>query len=211
MTGKRFDILIVCHANLCRSPIGERLMCRAIHDRLGPGGDAFRVSSAGTHAWSNQAMHPLAAEVLAESGTDTSGFRSRRLTADLVAAADLVLTATRRQRSACVAFEPAAVRHTFTIRQFGRYAAAMPTYSPMSAWPPQERLRNLIEQLSLVRGTLPVAAVEQDDLADPVGRPIQAFRRCAAEIEQVIGVMAALIAPTPRAGPASNQIPAGFR
>lgn len=208
MTGKRFEILVVCHANLCRSPMGERLMQRSILDRLGADDEAFRVSSAGTHAWSNQEMHPLAAAVLAESDTDATGFRSQRLTAGLVARADLVLTATRRQRSACVAFEPSAVRRTFTIPQFGRYAAAIAAYSLTAVWPPQERLRSLIEQLSLVRGELPVAVGDEDDLPDPVDQPIQAFRRCRVELEQVIELMTALIAPIPRATPAQSPLPA---
>jgi protein-tyrosine phosphatase len=149
--------------------------------------------------------------VLEESGTDSTGFRSRRLTAGLVAKADLVLTATRRQRSACVAFEPSAVRRTFTIPQFGRYAAALPPYLLTAVWPPPERFRRLIEQLSLVRGELPVATGDEDDLPDPVDQPILAFRRCRAEIEQVIEVTTALIAPIPRGVPAPSPLPVDFR
>jgi protein-tyrosine phosphatase len=195
MTGKRFDILVVCHANLCRSPMGERLMQRSIVDRLGPDGEAFRVGSAGTHAWTNQEMHPLAAEVLAESGTDATGFRSQRLTAGLVARADLVLTATRQQRTACVAFDTSAVHRTFTIPQFGRYAAAMPPADLIAVWPPQRRLRLMIEQVPVVRGALPVVSGEADDLPDPVQSPIEVFRRCAAEIQSVVDVIVGLIAP----------------
>lgn len=208
MDDGRFRVLVICHANVCRSPLAERLMRRGILDRLGPDGEAFRVRSAGTHARTNQAMHPLAAEVLEESGADPTGFRSRRLTAGLVAEADLVLTATRRQRSACVAFEPAAVRRTFTIPQFGRYASALPTDSLTAVSSPQNRLRSLIEQLSLIRGELPVATVDEDDLPDPVDQPIQAFRRCRAEIEGVVEVMTALIAPVPRAGQGPSPLPA---
>ena len=211
MDGGRFRVLVVCHANVCRSPIAERLMRRRFLDRLGPDAAAFGVSSAGTHGWTDQAMHPLAAAVLAESGIDPAGFRSRPLTADLVAGADLVLTATRRQRSACVAFEPAAVRRTFTIPQFGRYAAAMPTYRLATVWPPQKRLHRLIEELPLIRGELPVVPGDEDDLPDPAGRPIQAFRRCRTEIEQVIRVMTALVTPIPRARRAPSPLPADLR
>jgi len=210
MDDERVRVLFVCHANLCRSPMAERLMRREIFDRLGPDGAAFQAISAGTHAWTNQAMHPYAAEVLEESGADTTGFRSRRLTAGLVARADLVLTATRRERSACVTFEPAAVRRTFTIPQFGRYAAAMSTYTLTAVWPPQKRLHSLIELLALVRGELPVATLDEDDLPDPVNRPLQAFRRCGAEIEQVIEVMTALIAPIPWARQAPSALPASL-
>lgn len=195
MTGDRFEILVVCHANLCRSPMAERLARHAITSRLGEAAAGIEVSSAGTHAWNNNPMHPLAADVLREYGADETGFRSRRLTEVQVKRADLVLTATRGQRAACVAFDPAAVRRTFTIPQIGRYAAALPSYSLMTIWPPQERLRAMIEQVSVVRGELPVASANEDELADPMRSPIEVFRRCAAEIQSVIDLITCLIAP----------------
>jgi protein-tyrosine phosphatase len=195
MTGDRFEVLFVCHGNLCRSPMAERLTRWAIADRLGETATSFEVVSAGTHAWSNRPMHPLAAEVLREQGLDGTGFRSRRLTAGMVARADLVLTATRRQRAACVALDPAAVRRTFTIAQFGRYAAALPRYSLAAIWPPPQRLRVMLDEVSVIRGTLPVVAPDHDELADPLKLPIPVFRRCAAEIQGVVDVIIDLIAP----------------
>jgi protein-tyrosine phosphatase len=62
-------------------------------------------------------------------------------------------------------------------------------------WPPQERLRAMIEQVSVVRGELPVATAEEDELADPVQSPIEVFRRCAAEIQSVVDLISGLIAP----------------
>jgi protein-tyrosine phosphatase len=195
MTGDRFEILVVCQANLCRSPMAERLARRAIAEQMGRAAAGIEVSSAGTHAWTNHAMHPFAAEVLREYGADATGFRSRRLTEGQVKRADLVLTATRQQRGICVAFDPAAVRRTFTIPQFGRYAAALPSYSLLAIWPPHDRLRAMIDQVSVVRGELPVATAEDDELADPVQLPIEVFRRCAAEIQSVVDLITGLIAP----------------
>jgi len=196
MTDERFAVLIVCHANMCRSPMAERLARRTIIGRMGATGTGFEVSSAGTHAWTGRPMHPLAAEVLREYGADDTGFKTRRLTADLVADADLVLTATRQQRAECVGMAPTAVHHTFTLPQFGRVSAAIPKYSLTAIWPPQARLRALIEELHVVRGTLQVATAEEDELPDPVEQPINVFRRCAGEIQWVLDVMMGLIAPT---------------
>lgn len=195
MDTQRFGVLIVCHANLCRSPMAERLARAAFAESLGDRAAGFDVNSAGTHAWTNSPMHPLAAEVLRERSIDETGFATQRLTEGLVKRADLVLTATRRQRSECVAFDTSAVHRTFTIPQFGRYAAAMAPYGLIAVWPPQRRLRVLIEQVPVVRGTLPVASADEDDLPDPVQSPIEAFRRCAAEIQSVVDVMIDLIAP----------------
>lgn len=195
MTDEGFTVLVVCHANLCRSPMAERLARRAITERMGDAAADFEVSSAGTHAWTGRPMHPLAAEVLREYGADDTGFRSRRLTAAMVARADLVLTATRRQRGECVALVPASVRRTFTLPQFGRLAAVIPAYSLTAIWPPQARLQTMIDDLLVIRGELPVGSPEQDELPDPVEQPIEVFRRCAGEIQAVVDVMTDLIAP----------------
>jgi protein-tyrosine phosphatase len=195
MRTDRIGVLFVCHANLCRSPMAERLARRAIADRLEPAGVEVDVSSAGTHAEPDLPIHPLAGAVLREYGADDTGFRSRRLTAGLVAEADLILTATRDQRAACVDLHPAAVRRTFTVRQFGRYASALP---PVTSAPDEGHGRTVatrISQLSVVRSTLPVVPAEEDELFDPVRLPIEDFRRCAADIQRVVDIMTGLIAP----------------
>jgi protein-tyrosine phosphatase len=195
MSGERFTVLVVCHANLCRSPMAERLGRTAIAEGLGDHAGEFEVISAGTHAWTNRPMHPLAAEVLAERGIDGAGFSSQRLTEGLVKRTDLVLTATRRQRAECVALDTSAVHRTFTIPQFGRYVAAVPPYGLIAMWPPRRRLRAMVEQVPVIRGALPVGSAEDDDLPDPVRSPIEVFRRTATEIQSVVDVMIGLIAP----------------
>jgi protein-tyrosine phosphatase len=195
MLDQQFELLIVCHANICRSPMAERLAHKCLTERMGEHATGFRVVSAGTHAWSNAAMHPLAAEVLREHGADPTGFLSRRVTEALVRRAGLVLTATRRQRSDCVALDPSAVRRTFTLRQFGRYAAALRPADLTAIWPPQARLQKMIEAVSVIRAQLPVPPADEDDLPDPVQSPIEVFRRSAAEIGSVLDLMTRLIAP----------------
>jgi protein-tyrosine phosphatase len=185
-----FRVLAVCHANLCRSPMAEHLLRRAWDSSV-------RVDSAGTHAWPGRPMHPFALQTLGEAGIDGTGFRSAPLTASLVAEADLVLTATRQQRTACVSFDPAAVRRTFTIIQFARYAVAVDTASQLSAG----RLRAVLEAVPRIRAGLPFVPGLHDDLPDPVGRTVTAFRECRAVLEEAGVAMAVLTAgsPSPRA------------
>jgi len=114
---RRSTVLFVCHANICRSPMAERLARHA-------GADIVALS-AGTHALDGAPMHPGAAAILREWGVDAAGFASRALTADLVAGADLILTATRQQRAISVTLCPSALRRAFTIRQFGRLSAGL--------------------------------------------------------------------------------------
>ncbi|BCJ52058.1 protein-tyrosine-phosphatase [Actinoplanes sp. NBRC 14428] len=196
MTADRFAVLIVCHANLCRSPMAEYLLRHALESRLGPAAGGLEILSAGTDAWADLPMHPLSVEALGEHGLDGTAFRSRRLTPALVKRAGLVLTATRRQRSVAVAMEPAAVKHAFTLPQFARLAAEVAVAAPLEPGTPAQRLGRIIERIPMVRGHLPVPPAEQDEIADPVRMPIEVFRRCAHELDRIAGVTAQLIAPS---------------
>jgi hypothetical protein len=59
----------------------------------------------------------------------------------------------------------------------------------------------LLDEVSVIRGQLRVASLEEDDLPDPAESPIGVFRRCAAEIQGVVDVMTGLIAPVQLAPP----------
>jgi protein-tyrosine phosphatase len=196
MPDDRFAILVVCHANLCRSPLVHHLLFRALRERLGPEAEAFEVSSVGTHARPGLPMHPHAAAVLHEWGADGGiAFRSRVVAADAIAHADLILTADRPQRTICVSTVPSAAGRTFTVLQFGRLAAAVdPTSLP--AGPPPERARALVAEAHLVRAEFQPLAADEDDLPDPVGLPLQAFRDCAQRVsKETVDVMVGLLAP----------------
>ncbi|MGW0216571.1 arsenate reductase/protein-tyrosine-phosphatase family protein [Micromonospora chokoriensis] len=176
-------VLFVCHANLCRSPMAEFLARRMLADR------PLSVSSAGTDAIDGLGMHPYAIEVATASGADPAEFRTRGLRPEHLVDATLVLTATRRQRSVCTSMVPGALHRTFTLRQFGRLAAA--------AEPPVEStddsVQAAIAAAAQARGRLQPAAPDEDDLRDPIGGTIADFRRCAEEIERSLRPLAALI------------------
>jgi protein-tyrosine phosphatase len=198
MPDDRFAILAVCHANLCRSPLVHHLLDRALRERLGPEAEAFEVSSVGTHARPGLPMHPYAATVLLEQNGDGEGFghfRSRVVAADAIARADLILTADRPQRTICVSTVPSAAGRTFTVRQFGRLAAAIDP-AGLPAGPSIERARALVADAHLVRAEFQPVTAEDDDLPDPVGLPVQAFRDCAQRVsEETVDVMVGLLAP----------------
>jgi protein-tyrosine-phosphatase len=176
-------VLFVCHANLCRSPMAEHLARRLLADR------SVTVASAGTDAIDGLSMHPYALEVATESGADPSEFRTRGLRPEYLIEATLVLTATRRQRSVCTALAPGALHRTFTLRQFGRLAAA----AEPPAEPVDDPLRAAIAAVAQARGRLQPAAPDADDLRDPIGGTSADFRRCAEEIERSLRPLAALI------------------
>lgn len=195
-----FTVLFVCYANMCRSPMAERFAGHLWRERFGADAGAVTFGSAGTAASNGISMVWGAATVLAEHGADNTGFASRTLTPAILAGADLVLTATRQQRGECVTMLPEAMGRTYTLRQFGRLVTEVSdpalelSHSGKGAVAvatgPGERLRWLVDQAPAARARLQPVAPEDDDLADPVGQPIEVFRVCATEIRRVLGLIA---------------------
>lgn len=189
-----FRVLFVCHANLCRSPLAERLARQAFDETFGVLGSVVLTASAGTHAYEGSAMHAGSATVLARSGIDSNGFLSRTVNASVLASADLVLTAGREHRAACVALAPAKAREVFTLRQFARMVAAVPRPPGLAEQTVPDRMHALVEQVDANRHRIHVASAEEDDLPDPVNKPIEAFEECAREIRRCLTAVMRVIA-----------------
>ena len=107
-----FRVLFVCIGNVCRSPVGERLLASRLPSAR------FEVTSAGVGAMVGYAMSKYAAEELRAFGGDPTGFAARQLTQQMLEQSDLVLTATRELRSQVLAEVPGALRRTFTVLEF---------------------------------------------------------------------------------------------
>jgi protein-tyrosine phosphatase len=106
-----FRVLFVCVGNVCRSPLGERLLRSKLPE-------SFEVSSAGMYALAGQPMSPRAAAQLEQYGGDPAGFEARQLDSSIALGSDLILVATAELRSQVLAEWPALLRRTFTVREF---------------------------------------------------------------------------------------------
>lgn len=162
-----FRVLFVCIGNVCRSPVGERLLAARLPR------DRFEVSSAGVGAMVGYAMSKYAAEELRGYGGDPTGFAARQLSTDLVEQADLVLTATRELRSAVLAETPNALRRTFTILEFAALAAAAEGRTPAE----------VVKWAGAHRSS--AGAVEQD-VPDPYRRGAEMHAAAAAAINEAV-------------------------
>ncbi|MEL7451711.1 MAG: low molecular weight protein-tyrosine-phosphatase [Pseudomonadota bacterium] len=88
------SILVLCTGNICRSPMGEVLLDRA----LAKGGCPARVESAGIGALVDHPADPLAVELMSEQGIDLSGHVARQLTGAMLTDFDLLLVMESGQR-----------------------------------------------------------------------------------------------------------------
>jgi protein-tyrosine phosphatase len=175
-------VLHVCTGNICRSPMAERLMLDGLASRFGPDGFDVEVRGAGTYGGhEGEPMHGPAAQVLRERGVAPDGFTSTWLREEQVRWADLVLTATAEHRSAVLGLEPKALRRTFTLRELARLAREVEP-AELPAGTPGERLAALAARAADLRATNPPSHRGADDVDDPFGEPIEAYREAAEEI-----------------------------
>lgn len=182
---ENFHILMVCTANLCRSPLMEHILRQSlIASAADPG---WTVGSAGMQATEGKPMHPNSQRILSERGIQTGAWLSRQLCADFIRRADLILTAGAQHRSAVVALFPAAVQRTFLLRPFSALSALSKwPVSPGAAEPAHPaRPTDLIMAAARARSRLP-PELRDTELDDPIGRPLGRFRECADAIASAI-------------------------
>jgi protein-tyrosine phosphatase len=197
--GAPFTVLHVCMGNICRSPMAERLLARAVQDRTGePADHLLRSVSAGTGGWhEGEEMNPPAARQVRARGGSVDGFAARKLRGDFLDEADLILTATADQVDYVTALRPEARSRTFVLGEFGRLLGAVDP----ATLPPAEPKPDAVH----ARGAAIVAAVDRlrgddpplagDDLDDPWGRGDQTFLRIGDEIEDATVPFAILLFP----------------
>jgi protein-tyrosine phosphatase len=212
-------ILMVCTGNICRSPLAEQLL----REDLRTAGIDAVITSAGTRAMTGSDMTPEAAALSSQYGASHTGHVARQLTEELIADADLVLTATREHRRQVVSMLPKATRYTFTLNQFARLvapaalidasasagagsaarnSAVEPVETSMRVLPPVSRARphldfaDFIADIALTRGLHPSPTpATLDDVDDPYRQSATVYARAAAAINgSVTTITAALIA-----------------
>jgi len=83
-------ILIVCTANICRSPMAEAILKRLVSERLDA--DQWHVESAGTWAMDGSPPAILSQFVMEKMGMDISSHQSQPTSLKLIQHFDLVLT-----------------------------------------------------------------------------------------------------------------------
>lgn len=192
-------IVIVCTANLCRSPMAEHLL----RERFKARRIAWTVSSVGTHARAGTSLDANARLVLRRRGAPAPrNWTSRAMSGKVLQSADLVLAVTHAHLSWVMTLAPSASRRSFVMGQF----ATLLDHANGSASTPQE----LIELATGARATIQPYDPALDDLADPIGGDERVFEQCADRIEVMLASITRLIAPGASA-PTSTDDPVSLR
>ncbi len=190
------DVLVLCAANMCRSPMAAALLARELASRPA----RVTVRSAG-FLTEGEPPAPLAVAALAGHGVDISAHRSRLVRPADLDAAGLVLAMARAQLRAAVVLEPGVWPRAFTLRELvrrGEQAGPRPAGLSLDDW-------LAAAQQGRDRAAL-LGDSADDDVADPIGGPPDAFAQTAGLLAMLTGRLARLCWPGP--GPAAGPSPA---
>ena len=189
------SVLVVCTANVCRSPLAARLLSASLD---------VPVLSAGARAVPGLPACPVALSLPTPFSRDhanrsdhanPSDHASVPLEAGHVRSASLVLGAAREHRSAAIALVPNAQRKAFTVLQAARLATWLADQGVKA--PPElageERLAWWVDELDAVRGDAPRGDAGDDDLPDPHEGGVRheiVLPRLASAVETLAAVLA---------------------
>lgn len=172
--------LIVCTANVCRSPVAAALLARRLGYVVDTDGQSWIVRSAGIGAFDA----PLDRDTLAAAAAldlDLSQHQPQPVDAAMLAEADLVVTMTREHVRALVAADASVWSKTFPLRELVQRATACSSV----------RNEGYVAWLAAVGEGRKAAdllqASDADDVADPYGRGRRANVAMVETVQRLVG------------------------
>jgi protein-tyrosine phosphatase len=177
------SILVVCTGTVCRSPVAEGFLCSAVRRRFAE--RAPTVESVGTFGWEGSPASPESVAAALELGIDIAGHRARRLEAEHLEGTGLVLAMASEHRTAVVRLAPETAARTFTLKELVRLLEALPVASGDAD--PVAALAVRAAEADALRRNGFEGDPEDEDIADPLGLPIETYRAVAVELEEWCG------------------------
>ena len=153
----RRQLLVVCHGNMCRSPLAAALLTARLP------ADTWHVFSAGTHAVEGQPVAGRTLKVATEFGIDLLTHRSRLLERDQVRYSGLILTMSGLQADVVAQVERGAASR---IRLLGAFAPA-PNLWRLQADPQQD-------------------AAREQEIGDPIAQSSDLHRQCFERLDLAV-------------------------
>jgi len=154
---------------------------------LDAAGVRARVRSAGTMAWEAPATTD-AVEVMRERGIDIADHRSTPLGERILEESDLILGMTRDHLGRVASVSPDAADRAFLIGEFVRLGDKV---GPREH---DEDLRSWLHRLAAARPHRRMLGRSRDEVADPLGEPIDRYRSTAARLDAELRDVVRLLA-----------------
>ncbi|GAA4386417.1 hypothetical protein GCM10023167_09300 [Brevibacterium pityocampae] len=145
----------------------------------------FAVRSAGTHARAGDRATPQVIEIARRLGVSLTEFRARRLSAEQIRSADLILAMDRSHRAAVVEIVPQALHRTFTLREFARTLPQVPAERGASA---DARWRSSVVLVGRRRSRA-AGDPAADDIVDPFLRSDAVHREMTGQLVPATGAL----------------------
>ena len=164
-------VLVVCTANICRSPMAEALLRYRAAEASVP----IVVSSAG-FLFDGEPAASDAIAAMSELGIDISAHRSRIVGPEMVRAVDLIITMERTHARSLVLKAPDSAHKIHTV------GAAVRGLSSSEPGTMSER----IARLGRERSAVDLLGRGDDEVDDPNGRPLKFHRRTAAQLDRLV-------------------------
>jgi protein-tyrosine phosphatase len=180
---RRIEILFICTANICRSPMAEALMAKRIAEL----GAVAGVASAGLLPGGLKSP-PEVIGLMEQIGADLSSRRSRQVGTDDLDGSDLVLTMEYQQLREVAIMTPTTWAKTFTAKELVRRSASVGGKSedePVETWIARVHAGREPAD-SFVEGRL-------DEVADPYGGTPAEYAAVALELESLVAQIADLV------------------
>ncbi len=172
------QVLVVCTANIVRSPFGEAVLQHEASRRLDPSVQVW-VQSAGVNGLVGEPAVEAMREEAAARGLSLERHRAQAVERQLVERMDLVLCMTERHRAKLAKVTPYASRYTFTLKEFVRLLEALKPLDPTLT--PRERVRLLARVAHGARAYV-ARPGDKEDVTDPIGGPREGYAEIAREI-----------------------------
>jgi protein-tyrosine phosphatase len=171
------SILVVCTGNICRSPMAEGFLRDDLEGRFGTG--APTVASAGTAGLEGQAASAGSVRAAAERGSNIEAHRARRLTPGMLRGADVVVCMAGEHRKQVSQLAPGVAERTFTLKELVRLLEAgedADLSEPGS-------VTGRVAAAHALRTSGFAGNPRDEDIADPLGMPLESYRAIAWELE----------------------------
>jgi protein-tyrosine-phosphatase len=176
-------VIVLCTANRCRSVMAAALLAQ----RLGAVRTPLVLRSAGVAGLGGEPSAAEVASVLARYGLDVSGHRSQAVAAADLDSAALILGMAREHVRHAAVTAPGSWPRSFTLKEIVRRAGETGPRAP------GEPLAGWLARLHAGRDRYALLGDDpRDDVADPMGGPPAAYAATAAELDHLVGRLAAL-------------------